>query len=65
MIHTFSETLLPVLQKSELHELTKQVKETMLNYIPEKKDKKFTEVDLWNIHRNRKAFRRERTLRSY
>lgn len=64
MKHAFPSTLLPVLSQSELQELSKEVKEILVNYTPEKKVKKFTTADLWSIHKSKRNFGTRNFLRN-
>lgn len=49
-----STNLLEKLSSSDLKILTTEVNETLDKYFKREKKRNFSEVDLWNIHRNRR-----------
>lgn len=56
----YSATLLPVVNKAELKGLTTITKETL--DVSEKKSKKFTSADFWNIQNHRRVFVQRRFI---
>jgi hypothetical protein len=51
-----SNNLLETLSNTEIKNLTTQVNETLLRNYKKETPKTFSAADLWNIHRQRRAF---------
>ena len=57
-----SPLFLKEVSKTEINHLTKETKETLDIILVNDKKKKFTGVDLWNIHRQRRFFSTRRFM---
>ena len=64
MKHSFTSTLLPVLNRTEILDLSYQVRETLVP-VSDKPVKKFTSADLWNIRNQKRTFTRRLHLTIY